>query len=188
MCERFTTSKLVKFEDLNSISTYGFRGEALASISHVAHVAITTRTAAAPCAYRAKYSDGRLVPFAPGASAEPKSCAGNKGTQITVSRVLAQRMVRLRQVEDLFYNVATRRKALKSPAEEYAKIADVVTKCARGAVLFGHRAQIRHPQLWRQLHAQEAGRGEQRCADGGGRFGGRQHPRAVRHGGGRRAA
>ncbi|KAG1235452.1 hypothetical protein G6F68_001886 [Rhizopus microsporus] len=116
VCERFTTSKLSKFEDLSQIATYGFRGEALASISHVAHVTITTKTADSPCAYRASYSDGKLVPARPGQSADPKPCAGNNGTQITA--------------EDLFYNVPTRRKALKSASEEYNKILDITTRYA----------------------------------------------------------
>lgn len=116
LCERFTTSKLKKFEDLGSIATYGFRGEALASISHIAHLTVTTKTKDSNCAWRAHYDGGKLAPAKPGQSSDPKPTAGRNGTQITV--------------EDLFYNVPTRRRAFRSAADEYNKIIDMVGRYA----------------------------------------------------------
>ncbi|KAJ3135190.1 DNA mismatch repair protein [Physocladia obscura] len=131
VCERFATSKIKQFEDLETIDTYGFRGEALASISHVAHVTITTKTADSPCAWkyakmkkkkiliffiRAIYSDGIMVPAKAGGSSDAKPTAGNTGTQI--------------MIEDLFFNVPIRKKALKGSAEEYNKIIDIITRYA----------------------------------------------------------
>lgn len=112
LCERFTTSKIKAFEDLSTLSSYGFRGEALASISHVAHLTVTTKTRDEACAWKAAYADGVMVPIKAGAEAQPVPCAGNDGTLLVV--------------EDLFFNTPTRLKSLRSSSEEYSKIVAVI--------------------------------------------------------------
>lgn len=117
LCERFATSKLRDFGDLDNMATFGFRGEALASISYVtASMNVVSKTKHQHCAYRAYYANGRLAPPKPGQSADPKQCAGTDGTLITA--------------EDLFYNVPQRRRALRSAADEYNRALDVVSKYA----------------------------------------------------------
>jgi DNA mismatch repair protein MLH1 len=88
----------------------------LASISHIAHLSVTTKTKESSCAWRAHYLDGNLVPAKPGQTAEPKPVAGRNGTQITV--------------EDLFFNVPNRRRAFRSPSDEFNKIIDMVGRYA----------------------------------------------------------
>ncbi|KAI9637283.1 putative MUTL-like protein 1 [Dioszegia hungarica] len=116
LCERYATSKLREFKDLSSMRTYGFRGEALASISYCSHVEVVTKTREDGCGWKAHYSDGALVPAKAGAGAEPRPAAANDGTIISA--------------EDLFYNVPMRKRSFKSASEEYNKILDVVTKYA----------------------------------------------------------
>ncbi|KAN0085797.1 hypothetical protein V8E55_006931 [Tylopilus felleus] len=116
LAERFTTSKIKSFSDLSQLTTYGFRGEALASISHVAHMSVVTKIKTDSCAWKACYSEGVLVPPKAGQTPDPKPCAGIDGTTIII--------------EDMFYNTPTRLSALRSPSEEYARILDVVTKYA----------------------------------------------------------
>ena len=104
------TSKIKNFDDLAKISTYGFRGEALASISHVSKLTVLTKTNGQQCGYKVEYLDGKPLVD------KPKACAANQGTQITV--------------QDLFYNVPTRRRVLRSASDEFNRIADVVSKYA----------------------------------------------------------
>ncbi|GAA5883100.1 hypothetical protein JCM16303_006091 [Sporobolomyces ruberrimus] len=113
LCERFTTSKIKAFDDLSTLGTYGFRGEALASISHVAHLTITTKTKAESVAWKAAYADGQLIPVKSGSTdTSPVPTAGNDGTTIVV--------------EDLFFNTPQRLKSLRSASDEYSRIVAVV--------------------------------------------------------------
>ena len=52
LAERFTTSKLSTFSDLKRLTTYGFRGEALASISYVSNLTVVTKTKNDSCAWK----------------------------------------------------------------------------------------------------------------------------------------
>jgi DNA mismatch repair protein MLH1 len=116
VCERFTTSKISTFDDLKTVTTFGFRGEALASISHVSRVTISSKTKNEQCAYKAKYCDGKMVPFKQGENIQLKACAGNIGTTILV--------------EDLFYNMLNRRLAFSNHNDEHQRVVDVVVKYA----------------------------------------------------------
>ncbi|THG03817.1 hypothetical protein TEA_017270 [Camellia sinensis var. sinensis] len=109
LCERHTTSKLCKFEDLQSIKSMGFRGEALASMTYVGHVTVTTITKGLLHGYRVSYRDGVM-------EHEPKACAAVKGTQI--------------MIENLFYNMTARRKTLQNSADDYPKIVDLLSRFA----------------------------------------------------------
>lgn len=102
--QRFATSKLRTTEDFQSLCTFGFRGEALSSISMVARLSLTSRTAASPVAYTMSYRDGKP-------EKQPVACARKAGTTVTVL--------------DLFYNVPHRRKSMR-PTDEYAKILTAV--------------------------------------------------------------
>lgn len=101
--KRHATSKIRTLTDLESVASFGFRGEALASIDSVADVTITSRTAEAEEAW-AISRDG-IVPS-----------AGQKGTRI--------------EVKDLFYLTPARRKFLKSPATETAHILTQIERMA----------------------------------------------------------
>jgi DNA mismatch repair protein MutL len=100
---RHTTSKIRTAEDLQKISTYGFRGEALPSIASVARLRIVTRPAGYPQAAEIEVSGG---------AAEPQRWVGAPaGTTVVVS--------------DLFGNVPARRKFLKTPRTEMAHLWEV---------------------------------------------------------------
>lgn len=106
--ERHATSKISKSEDLASIATLGFRGEALASIASVARVDLTSRTEEAAAATRVTIEGGKMR--------DVKDAAHPRGTTIVV--------------RDLFFNVPARRKFLRSEATESFHLTNLVTHYA----------------------------------------------------------
>jgi len=106
--ERHATSKLRTADDLLSIATLGFRGEALPSIASISRLLLETRTA--------EEEQGTRVEFAGGKLAGVKPAGLPAGTSISVA--------------DIFYCVPARRKFLKSETTELGHIASLVTHYA----------------------------------------------------------
>ena len=78
LCERFTTSKIEKFNDLKKVASFGFRGEALASISYVSHLTVTSKIPKSDLAYTAPFQNGKMIETEE--EEAPRPCAGHKGT------------------------------------------------------------------------------------------------------------
>lgn len=100
------TSKISNIDDLNAISTLGFRGEALASISNVTQTKIITKTDNQEVAYQMEVNGGNFGEIQPTESA--------KGTKI--------------QVNNLFFNTPARRKFLRKPKGEESQITNIISR------------------------------------------------------------
>ena len=105
----FHTSKIATMEDLFSIKTLGFRGEALASIASVAEMSIVSSNGS---------GEGAELPIIDGRPGDVQPAAEIGGTEITI--------------RNLFYNTPARKKFLKTPRTELRKIVDVVRRYGLG--------------------------------------------------------
>ncbi|MBJ2130111.1 DNA mismatch repair endonuclease MutL [Alteromonas sp. IB21] len=106
---RHATSKITTLDDLEQILSLGFRGEALASISSVSRLTLTSRTESQTEAWQA-YCEGREMAVNIQPAAHPV------GTTIDVA--------------DLFYNTPARRKFLRTEKTEFQHIEDVIKRIA----------------------------------------------------------
>jgi len=135
--ERHATSKLAD-DDLVSIRTLGFRGEALPSIGSVARLAITTRHASEPHAW--------TIEVDAGAKSEPRPAALGQGTRV--------------EVRDLFYATPARLKFLKIDRTEAEAVREVVRRLAmsRPDVAFTLGGEERAPLSFTAMLPGAAGR------------------------------
>ncbi|HEX2928019.1 MAG TPA: DNA mismatch repair endonuclease MutL, partial [Ruminiclostridium sp.] len=108
--ERHATSKIKRAEDLDSIVTMGFRGEALASIAAVASVELQTKTAAS--------TFGMYVHISGGVFKEVRQTGCPVGTTFII--------------KDLFFNTPARYKFLKKDSTEAGYISDTISRIALG--------------------------------------------------------
>ncbi|QKJ88825.1 DNA mismatch repair endonuclease MutL [Paramixta manurensis] len=106
---RHATSKIASLDDLEAIMSLGFRGEALASISSVSRLTLTSRTAEQSEAWQA-YAEGREM------AVTVKPAAHPTGTTL--------------EVLDLFYNTPARRKFMRTEKTEFTHIDEVIRRIA----------------------------------------------------------
>jgi DNA mismatch repair protein MutL len=124
--KRHATSKIRSLDDLESVTTMGFRGEALAAIASVSELALVSRTASAAHAQRLDARSGELAP-----------AARAQGTTV--------------EVRELFFSTPARRKFLKSDSTELAHCIEAVRRHAlvRPGVGFAVWHEGRLVEQWR---------------------------------------
>jgi DNA mismatch repair protein MutL len=126
--DRHATSKIASLEDLEQVGSFGFRGEALASIGSVSHLVVTSND-----------SDQ-------GARGQAASCSG-RDMQVSITPAAHPRGTTV-EVRDLFFNTPARRKFLRTERTEFNHLDDVVKRLAmsRFDVSFGLRHNGRQLQ------------------------------------------
>ena len=123
--ERHSTSKLSTAEDLFTVKTMGFRGEALASIAAVSEITLKTKTQLDKIGHQVIFRDSKIV--------EQKEISFQQGTSINA--------------KNLFYNIPARRNFLKSDNLETKYIIDEFIRCAISHpeisfILVNHKAEM----------------------------------------------
>lgn len=130
--KRHATSKIASLNDLESVATMGFRGEALAAIASVSDMALASRTADAAHAHRLDARSGELQP-----------AARSRGTSV--------------EVRELFFATPARRKFLKTDATELAHCVEAVRRhaLARPDVGFAIWHEGKLVDQWRAASAEQ---------------------------------
>lgn len=132
---RHATSKIYDLDDLEAVATLGFRGEALASISSVARLCLTSNNGTTGSGWAAK-AEGRDM------QADVMPAPHPRGTTV--------------EVRDLFFNTPARRKFLRTEKTEYTRVEDVLKRLAlsRFGVGFSLKNNGRVIHSWRPAHTQ----------------------------------
>jgi DNA mismatch repair protein MutL len=131
---RHATSKIASLDDLESVATLGFRGEALPSIASVSRLSLVSRSGSAAHAWSVDARDGAV--------AAPVPASHPQGTSV--------------EVRDLFFNVPARRKFLRSENTEYQHIVRMLERLALSRFEVGFTLVHNGKTVWSLAAARSA--------------------------------
>ena len=133
---RHATSKIASLDDLQSVASMGFRGEALASMAAVAQLALTSRVASDAHGWKVEAIDGQL--------SEPVPISQAQGTTV--------------EIREIYFNTPARRKFLKSESTEFAWCEEAFKRTALSRSDVAFSLQHNGKTIW-QLPAQQGEQG-----------------------------